>query len=47
MHYVASGLLVGFLLRKYVYWPSLLVATVVVEVEPLAALLWPVRGYPT
>jgi len=45
-YHLASGLLVGFLLKKYIYWPSLLVATVVVDVEPLAVLLGLVRGYP-
>ncbi len=44
-YHLASGLLVGFLLRKYVYWPSLLVATVVVDVEPVLVLFGVVRGY--
>lgn len=29
-YHLASGLLIGFLLRKYVYWPSFLIATTIV-----------------
>jgi hypothetical protein len=45
-YHLAAGLLAGFLLRKRLYWPTLIISTVVVDVEPLLVLLGVLRGYP-
>jgi hypothetical protein len=45
-YHLATGLLVGFLLRKHLYWPTLIISTVVVDVEPLLVLLGVLRDYP-
>ena len=48
-YHLASGILIGLLTRKKVHWPTLIMATVLVDVEPLlvftTGFAYPLHGY--